>query len=107
MTSPLQFFVEFVEHEIAQQRRKRTTLRRALVRRTDQPVFHHPSVQERPDEFEHSLVRHPFSDAGHQPVMVDSIEELLQIKVYHVLVTLGDVYLRLGYSLMGCPGRNP
>ena len=43
-----QFAVEFVEHEVAQKGRKRAALRRPLIRRADQPVLHHPGVQDTP-----------------------------------------------------------
>ena len=39
--------------------RKRTALRGPLLHRIDQPIFHHPSLQEGSDEFEHALVDYP------------------------------------------------
>ena len=38
--------------------RKRAALRRPLIHRTDQTVFHHPGVEKRPDESEHTLIGH-------------------------------------------------
>src|SRR6516162_6635353 len=51
MTPPLQLPVEFVEHEVTEQWRKWTPLRSPFHARADQPVLHHPSIQECPDEF--------------------------------------------------------
>jgi site-specific DNA recombinase len=43
----------------------------------DQPVFHHPGVQECPDEFPQPLVLDSFGDLSHQFVVIDSIEKFL------------------------------
>src|SRR5271157_4087981 len=45
VTASGQFFVEVVKHEIAKDGRKRAALRRPLIHRTDQTVFHHPGVE--------------------------------------------------------------
>ena len=79
----------------------RAALRRTLLGRTDQPVFYHPGAKARPDEPEHALVGHPLGHAGHQAVLVDSVEEFLEVDVNHHVVAVGDVRLRLGYGLMG------
>src|SRR2546428_589748 len=50
MSPALQFPVEFVEHEVAEQGRKWTSLRSSFHTGTDQTVLHHSGVQERPDE---------------------------------------------------------
>ena len=44
--------------------------------------------------------------AGHQQVMVDSIEEFFQIDVHDIVVALGNVRLGLGYCLMGRASRS-
>jgi len=41
-------------------------LRGPLVHRADQAVFHHPGLEKRPDEFEHTFVGHPRGHACHQ-----------------------------------------
>jgi hypothetical protein len=40
----------------------------------EQPVFHHPGVQERPDKFQQPLVIDTLGDTSHQSVVIDSIE---------------------------------
>src|ERR1700704_2558269 len=44
----LQLAVEFVEHEVTQQWRKRASLRSSFHARADQSVLHHPGIQEGP-----------------------------------------------------------
>src|SRR5215469_5271308 len=57
--------VEFVEHEVAQEGRERTALWGPLVHRADQAIFHHPGLEKRPDELEHTFIGHPRGDARH------------------------------------------
>src|SRR4030095_234478 len=105
MTPALQLPVEFVEHEFAEQGRKWSPLRSPSHARTDQPVLHHPSIQECPDEFQQPLVLDPFGDLTHQFVVIDSIEKFLQIKINAPAVTFGDILLRLCHRLMSRPSR--
>src|ERR1700730_6293795 len=84
----------------------RAALRGPLVHRADQAVFHHPGLEKRPDEFEHTFVGHPRGHARHQAVMIDPVEEFFEIKVNHDAVALGYVSLRLGYRLMGGASRS-
>ena len=77
-------------------------MRRALLHRTDQAVLHHPGVEERPDEFEYTLVGNPCRDARHQTVVIDSVEgkydRLPIIKIYPKSV----VITRKRYRFEGC-----
>ena len=61
-------------------------LRRPLIHRTDQTVFHHPGVEKRPDEFKHTLIGHPGGNARHQAVVIDSVEKLFEIEIDHDVV---------------------
>src|SRR5262249_56882575 len=56
----LQLPVEFVEHEIAEQWRKWTSLWSPFHARADQPVLHHPGIQECPDDLQQPLVLDAF-----------------------------------------------
>src|SRR5271165_6906182 len=103
MSSVLQLAVEFVEHEVTQQWRKRSPLRGPFRARTDQPVLHHPSIEECSDEFQQPLVLDALGDLPHQFVVIDPIEKFLQINVNHPAVACHDVLLRLGHGLMGRP----
>src|ERR1022692_2908264 len=100
LLAPFEFAVEFIEDDIRQERRERSTLRCAFFRRTHQPVLQHPHFQERPDQSEHSLVGYPSRDRCHQFVVIDPIKEFLKIEIYHPAMACGDVLLRLGYRLM-------
>ena len=105
VASSFKLAVEIVEHDVAQQRRKRTALRRALFRRTNQAILHHSGVQKRTDEFEQPPIGYPPGDATHQHVVVDPIEELLQIDVHHPAAALGHILLCLRHRLMGRTSR--
>src|SRR4029077_12204184 len=72
----LQLPVEFIEHEVAEQRRKWAPLRGPLHAWTDQPVLHHPGIQKCSDELPQPLVFDPLGDLPHQFVVIDSIEKL-------------------------------
>ena len=95
MAPALQLPVEFVEHEVTEQWRKWSSLRSPFHARADQPVLHHPGIQECPDEFQQPLVLDPFGDLTHQFVVIDSIEEFLQIEINAPAVAFGDILLRL------------
>ena len=105
MPPPAQFLVEIVEHEIAEEGRKRTALRGPFVHRTDQTVFHHPGVQKCPDEFEHTLIGHPDGDARHQHVVIDPVEKFFEIQIDHDAVALRNVALSLSDRLMSGASR--
>src|SRR6202042_3149993 len=70
MAPALQLPVEFVEHEVTEQWRKWTSLRSPFHARADQPVLHHPGLQESPNEFQQPLVLNPFGDLTHQFVVI-------------------------------------
>src|SRR4029077_16366770 len=65
-----------------------------------QAAFHHPGLEKRPDEFEHTFIGHPRCDARHQTVMIDPVEKCFEIKINYDVVARGNVSLRLGYRLM-------
>src|SRR4029077_12048600 len=102
----LQLAVEFVEPEITEQWRKRSSLRSSFHARADQSVLHHPGIQECPDELQQPLVLDPFGNLAHQFVMIDSIEEFFQIEVDHPSVALRNVLLRLSHGVMRRPTRS-
>src|ERR1700681_3838422 len=106
MAPALQLPVEFVEHEVTEQWRKWSPLRSPFYARADQPILHHPSIQECPDELQQPLVLDPFGDLTHQFVVIDSIEKFLQIKINAPAVAFGDILLRLCHRLMGRPSRS-
>ncbi len=80
-------------------------MRSSLHARADQPVLHHPGIQECPDEFQQPPVFDALGDLTHQFVVIDSIEEFLQIEVNAPAVAFGDILLRLCHRLMSRPPR--
>ena len=62
VTAPLQLSIQFVQHQITEQRRKRTALGRSLVHRTHQSLLHHTGFQKCSDQLEHSFVGHARGD---------------------------------------------
>jgi hypothetical protein len=81
MPAPLQLPVEVVQHDVAEQRRKRRPLRGSLVRRVYQPAIHDARFQVASDQLEHLLVVDPSGDPRHQRVVPNPIEERVEIKV--------------------------
>src|SRR4029077_9049828 len=100
MSTALRLAVEFVEHEVTQQWRKRPSLRSSFHVWADQSVLHHPGIEECPDELQQPLVLDALGDLAHQFVVIDSIKELFQIEIDHPSVALRDVLLRLSHSVM-------
>src|SRR5450755_2581930 len=76
-----------------------------LYARTNQPVFHHPGIQECPDEFQQPLVRDSFGDLAHQFVVIHSIKKFLQIKIHTPVVVRRNILLRLCHCLLSRPPR--
>src|ERR1051326_3167720 len=74
MSPVLQRPVEFVEHEVAEQWREWSPLWGPFYAWADQPVLHHPSIQECPDEFQQPPVFDPFSDLTHQFVVMALVQ---------------------------------
>ena len=66
----------------------------------DQTVFHHSDLKKSPDEFKPAIVSDPFSNACHQPIVIDPIEELFEIEINHDIVAHCNIHLRLGHRLM-------
>src|ERR1700737_906121 len=102
----LQFAVEFVEHEVTQQWRKRSSLRSSFHAGADQSVLSHPRIEECPDELQQPLVLDALGKLAHQFVMIDSIKELFQIEINHPSAALRNIPLRLSHGVMRRPTRS-
>jgi site-specific DNA recombinase len=85
---------------------ERPTLRRALRSRLHQPLAHHPSPQEPSDQLQHTSIAHLPGHPRHQHIVIDPIEELLQIDVYHPALSFADIALRLANRLVCSPARS-
>src|SRR5260370_10592187 len=100
VSAALQLAVEFIEHEVTQRWRKRSSLRSAFHAGADQSVLHHPGIEECPDELQQPLVLDALGDLAHQFVVIDSIKELFHIEVDHPSVALRNILLRLSHGVM-------
>ena len=103
MAPSFQFLVKLVQKQIGENRRKGTALRRPF-RCGFKPRERDGSRAQNPaDEFHDPPVPYPIGYLRHEDVVVDTVEELLQIDVYHEGVSLSDMLLRLGNGLMRRP----
>lgn len=82
MTPSLQLAVEFIQEDVRQQRRERAALRRPFLPLADDTARHDTGFEVATDQPEHALVFDTALDAGHQDIVVDPIEELLQVEFH-------------------------
>src|SRR6266851_5513575 len=87
-------------------RSKRTTLRRAFLGRTYQPVLHYSGSQECTNQSQQPLIADTFGYLREQSVVVDPIKEFLEIQIHHPAVAFGLILLRLLHRLM-CRSLGP
>ena len=64
-STPLELAVQFIQHEVREQRRERPALRRSFFARLEQPVVEHAGRQEAPDEPKQAPVGDPRRHRGH------------------------------------------
>ncbi len=100
MPSSLQLPVKLVEYKIRQQRRKRSALRRAFLRRLHESVLQHTCLKPAPNQSQKPSVSYPLGDLTHQFVVVDSVEELFQIEIDHPTVSRSDMLVGTRNRLM-------
>ena len=79
---------------------QRSALRRPLIYRTHQPAFHHSGFQKRPDQLQHPPIADPALDSGHQFVVRDPVEKLLEIQVHTPAIAGRYILLRCLHRLM-------
>jgi hypothetical protein len=98
----LQFAVEVVQEQVGQQWGERATLWRALPRGLHHSLQGEDSgFQEPMDQRHHAPVRHPRPHPAEQDIVVDPVEKLFQVKIYHPRIPLPDVGLGLRHRLVG------
>jgi len=84
---------------ISRCRRQRTTLWGSFVAGFDQPVLHYSRVEERANQPERTPIVNPFRQVRHEPVMIDPVEELFQVKVHDVAAPRRNYFLRPRHRL--------
>src|SRR5207247_441386 len=97
--------IQFIQHEIREQWREWTALRGPFPAFFEQPAIEHSGGQVSPDQPENPPVRDPRCHRGHQPVVVDPVEEFGQVDVHDKPVAFDDAGLRLRHRLMGGTAR--
>ncbi len=100
MAASFEFSVEHVEHQVRQERRKRSSLGYAFARGTGEAADHHASGEVTPDELDDCDVVHALSDETHENVVVDSVEELFEVDVDDDPLPPQGIALRLGDGTM-------
>ena len=72
-------------------------LRRTLFRLHDYSIRqHHVGLQHETNKPQQAAVRHPLCQPSQEPVVIDSVEELFQVKVNDPPIALRHISLRLG-----------
>jgi len=107
-TAPVELLIEFVQHDVRQQGRKRAALGSSLHGGTDQTVNQHARSQERTDETQDASVRDARGQPSEKAVVVDAVEEFRQVKVNDVPVPRLKEALRMPDGLLcGPSGAEP
>src|SRR4029077_4613824 len=98
---------QLVEHDVTEQRRKRSSLWNALVGAYHHAIgqhhlgFEHPAYQ-----YDQRLVVHALCKPRHEPLVANSVEEILQIQVHHVLVPVLQILFRFGNRRLAASSRS-
>ena len=88
-TSPRQFVVQLVEHDIGKRRRKRAPLRRSFLNRDLRSVRHdHRRFQRQANQGDDPWVLHALGDPGQQALMMNSVKEFGQVEINHCLIAV-------------------
>ena len=106
MASGVQLLVEIIKQDIAEQGTQGRPLGRAFLALSDETTHHHPRLQVAADQTKQTLIGNPLCQPGHQDIVVDLVEELLQVDVDQDVVALFDVVMGLLNRLPGIPARS-
>jgi hypothetical protein len=98
--SSFQFFIDYVEEHVREERRERTALWRALVPFRCDTVRHHPCFEKTADDPQQPRVGHELREHSHEDVVVHSIEKLFEIDIDDPVSTGQDVLLSLADGVM-------
>ncbi len=108
MAATFKLAIQLIQHEVRKQWRERTALRRALPARLEQPVVENTGRQVAPDEPEYSPIGDTGRHAGHQPVVIDPVEELRQVYIDNELIAFGNIACACATACWAeRPGRKP
>src|SRR5208283_1614872 len=100
VATTLKLAIQFVQHEIREQRRERAALRGALPTGLEQPVVEHTDRQVASDEPKHPPVQDARCHVSHQSVVIDPVEKFRQVYIDNELIAFGHIGLRLCHRLL-------
>jgi hypothetical protein len=72
-----------MEVHVAQQHADRSTLRGSLLARMDLSIFQHARFQPAPDQADQARIADSMFDEPKHPLVVETSEEILQIRLQH------------------------
>ena len=95
MTAALQLLVQFVEHDVAQQRTERTSLRRSLRCRLIYSVDHHASIKVFVYQAYDPAVLYGVGEQFYQVTLVYGVKEAFQVYAHGIFIAFVEYLLRL------------
>jgi hypothetical protein len=97
VTATAQLLVQFVQYDIAQERRQGTTLRHSLFRSYKNPIGQqHRAFQQASKQDQQFAVLDLLPHSRHETLVVHTIEEFRQIKIHHHMVA--GFYVLAGFG---------
>src|SRR5947208_8460666 len=105
VAATLKLAIQLIQHEVREQGREWTALRCPLPAFLEQPAIKHTGPQVSPDEPQNPPVRDPRRHRGHQPVVVDPVEEFGQVDIHDKPIAFNDVGLRLRHRVVSGAAR--
>ena len=98
--SSFQLLVEFIQIDVAQQRRKVSALWRSQIRFLEMPVDHDACSQEFMDKCGDIAVFRHIVDDSYELVLRNIVEEFLQVQVNYPFIPLVDEFKRSVYRIL-------
>ncbi len=98
--SGLKFPIQFIEHDVTQQRTQWPSLWYTLLAGFKLMLNYNSCIQVLMDERNNPPVLYPSCQYLYQLAVIDLIEKFLQVNIHCITVTFGDVVLALSQCLM-------
>ena len=99
-SSPFEFLVELIQHDIAQQWTEGASLRRALIRCQQYSVHHHSASEVLVYQRYYATVFYHSTQHLYQFALVHRVEEALQVDAHGILVAFGHVLPRFAQCVV-------
>src|SRR5438477_1924653 len=105
VAATLELAIQLIQHEVREQGREWTALRRPFSAFLEQSAIEHTGCQVSPNKPENPPIRDPRRHRRHQPVVVDPIEEPGQVDVHDEPIAFDDAGLCLRHRLVSGAAR--